>query len=74
MKRLRDLGAVVLPLLGDVSDYERVQQMAGEAVAEFGNIFGLVNIAGAHTPRYILDRRDICPTHVQNCWLFNTAL
>ena len=74
MKRLRHLGAVALPLLGDASDYERVQQIAGEAVAEFGNVVGLVNIPGAHMPRHILDRRDICPTHVQNCWLFNTAL
>jgi 3-oxoacyl-[acyl-carrier protein] reductase len=45
---------VVLPLLGDVSDYERVQQMAGEAIAELGNVFGLVNIAGASMPKHVL--------------------
>jgi 3-oxoacyl-[acyl-carrier protein] reductase len=54
IKRLRDLGVMALPLLGDVSDYERVQQMAGEAIAELGNVFGLVNIAGASMPKHVL--------------------
>jgi 3-oxoacyl-[acyl-carrier protein] reductase len=53
--RVRDLGTVALPLLGDVSDYEGVQQMGREAIAGLGNVFGLVNIAGASMPRHILD-------------------
>jgi 3-oxoacyl-[acyl-carrier protein] reductase len=53
--RVRDLGALAVPLPGDVSDYERVQQMGAQAITELGNVFGLVNIAGASMPRHILD-------------------
>ena len=74
--RVRGMGAVAMPLLGDVSDYERVQQMASEAIAELGNVFGLVNIAGASMPRHILDMTPEDWTHTWNInvtSLFNWA-
>jgi 3-oxoacyl-[acyl-carrier protein] reductase len=55
IERVRDLGAAAIPLPGDVSDYVRVQQMAAQAISELGNVFGLVNIAGASMPKHILD-------------------
>lgn len=53
--RLESTGAIVVKLPGDVSDYDRVQEMAEKAVNVLGNIFGLVNIAGASMPKPILD-------------------
>src|SRR5262249_26231512 len=44
--RVRATAVPVTSLLGDVSDYARVQQMAAQGIAELGNVFGLVNIAG----------------------------
>ena len=44
---LQGLGASVLQMPGDVSDYDAVQAMAGGAIEQLGNVFGLVNIAGA---------------------------
>ncbi len=55
VEKVQALGVPVLPLPGDVSDYQRVQEMAAEAIAAFGNVFGLVNIAGASMPKPILD-------------------
>ncbi len=53
--RVQKSGVPVIKLLGDVSDYARVQQMAKQAITELSNVFGLVNIAGASMPKHILD-------------------
>ena len=53
--RVQALGASVVKLPGDVSDYNRVQQMASQAIDAIGNVFGLVNIAGASMPKPILE-------------------
>jgi 3-oxoacyl-[acyl-carrier protein] reductase len=53
--QVKERGVPVLKLLGDVSDYDRVQQMATQAITVLGNVFGLVNIAGASMPKHILD-------------------
>ena len=53
--RVRETGVPVISLLGDVSDYARVQQMAAQGIAELGNVFGLVNIAGTSMPKPILE-------------------
>jgi 3-oxoacyl-[acyl-carrier protein] reductase len=53
--RVQALGATVLQMPGDVSDYDAVQGMAGRAVEQLGNVFGLVNIAGASMPKPILE-------------------
>jgi NAD(P)-dependent dehydrogenase (short-subunit alcohol dehydrogenase family) len=50
VSRVRETGVPVVPLVGDVSDYDRVQQMAAQAIAELGNVFGLVTIAGTSMP------------------------
>lgn len=50
--RVRETGGPVLRLPGDVSDYGRVQQMAAQAIEGLGNVFGLVNIAGASIPKW----------------------
>ena len=55
VNQVREVGVTAIPLLGDVSDYDTVQQMARSAVDEVGNVFGLVNIAGASMPKPILD-------------------
>lgn len=55
VETVQDVGVPVLPLVGDVSNYQRVQDMAAEAIGTFGNVFGLVNIAGASMPKPILD-------------------
>jgi 3-oxoacyl-[acyl-carrier protein] reductase len=55
VSRVREMGVPVVPLVGDVSDYDRVQQMAAQAIAELGNVFGLVNIAGTSMPKPILE-------------------
>ena len=52
---LTERGAKVICIPGDVSDYRQVQTMAARAVDELGNVFGLVNIAGAAMPKPILD-------------------
>lgn len=54
-RQVQDTGAQVIPLEGDVSQYERVQAMAAEAIDALGNVFGLVNIAGISMPKHILD-------------------
>ncbi len=54
VEKVQALGASVLPLPGDVSDYQRVQDMAAATIETFDNIFGLVNIAGASMPKPIL--------------------
>lgn len=53
--RVRDLGGQAIALPGDVSDYERVQRMGAQAIADLGNVFGLVNIAGTSMPKHIVD-------------------
>src|SRR5262249_14432940 len=55
VSRVRETGVPVISLLGDVSDYARVQQMAAQGIAELGNVFGLVNIAGTSMPKPILE-------------------
>ncbi|ETW98749.1 MAG: hypothetical protein ETSY1_17520 [Candidatus Entotheonella factor] len=55
VETIQVLGVPVLPLVGDVSDYQRVQDMAAETIETLGNVFGLVNIAGASMPKPILD-------------------
>lgn len=54
-EQVRAMGANVVTLPGDVSDYESVQRMGQAAIGELGGIFGLVNIAGASMPKPILD-------------------
>ena len=41
--RVRETGVPVTSLVGDVSDYGGVQQIATQSIAELGNVFGLVN-------------------------------
>jgi NAD(P)-dependent dehydrogenase (short-subunit alcohol dehydrogenase family) len=55
--RVRETGVsvTVTSLVGDVSDYDRVQQMATQGIAELGNVFSLVNIAGTSMPKPILE-------------------
>jgi NAD(P)-dependent dehydrogenase (short-subunit alcohol dehydrogenase family) len=53
VERVRELGGTAMPLVGDVSEYATVQSMAQEAIEALGNIFGLVNIAGASMPKPI---------------------
>lgn len=38
--RVGETGGPVTSLGGDVSDYDRVQQMATQGIAELGNVFG----------------------------------
>lgn len=53
--RVQEIGVPVIKMLGDVSDYDDVQQMAEQAIEKMGNVFGLVNIVGASMPKHILD-------------------
>lgn len=70
VSRVRDAGGRALPLLGDVSSYERVQRMAAEAMAALGNVFGLVNIAGASMPKHIL---EMTPEEWARTWNINVT-
>lgn len=54
-ERVQELSVSVLQMPGDVSDYDAVQSMASRAVEQLGNVFGLVNIAGASMPKPILE-------------------
>lgn len=54
-EKVSALGVPVVSIPGDVSDYDAVQAMAGRAIGELGNVFGLVNIAGAAMPKPILE-------------------
>lgn len=53
--RVTDFGVPVTLIPGDVADYDAVQEMAGSAISVLGNVFGLVNIAGAAMPKPVLD-------------------
>ena len=53
--QVREMGCRVISIPGDVSDYDRVQEMGATAINQYGDIFGLVNIAGASTPKRIID-------------------
>jgi 3-oxoacyl-[acyl-carrier protein] reductase len=64
------LGATAVPIVGDVSDYATVQGMAGKALGEMGNVFGLVNIAGAAMPKPIL---DMTPAEWAQTWNINVT-
>ena len=55
VERVDDLDGTAIPLVGDVSEYATVQRLAQEAIEALGNIFGLVNIAGASMPKPILE-------------------
>jgi 3-oxoacyl-[acyl-carrier protein] reductase len=63
-------GVPAVPLLGDVSNYKRVQEMAAQAMAKLGNVFGLVNIAGASMPKHIL---DMTPEEWAYTWNINVT-
>ena len=52
---IRETGVDVVSIAGDVSEYDAVQSMGATAIAELGNVFGLVNIAGASMPKPILE-------------------
>ena len=52
---VRNLGVRAIPIPGDVADYDAVQSMGELAIGELGNVFGLVNIAGAAMPKPILE-------------------
>jgi len=69
-ERVRAAGVPVLKLPGDVSDYTVVQKMAEAAVAGFGNVFGLVNIAGTSMPKPVLEMTHQEWTHV---WQVNVT-
>jgi 3-oxoacyl-[acyl-carrier protein] reductase len=55
VSKVKDLGCTVVSIPGDVSDYTSVQEMGSQAIDACGSIFGLVNIAGASTPKHIVD-------------------
>ncbi len=69
-ERVRDMGGSVTRLPGDVSDYDRVQHMASQAIQDLGNIFGLVNIAGESMPKHIL---DMTPAEWASTWNINVT-
>jgi NAD(P)-dependent dehydrogenase (short-subunit alcohol dehydrogenase family) len=54
-KEIEDLGRRVLPLPLDVRDYDSIQQMAGKAVAHYGQIDILVNNAGCNVRKPALE-------------------
>ena len=68
--RVRELGGAAIPLVGDVSEYATVQRLAQDALAALGNIFGLVNIAGASMPKPIL---DMTPEEWARTWNINVT-
>ena len=69
-ERIRAMGVSVTQLVGDVSDYQQVQQMASQAIGDLGNVFGLVNIAGTSMPRPIL---DMTPDEWARTWNVNVT-
>ena len=50
-----EMGCRVVSIPGDVSDYDQVQEMGATAIDQCGDIFALVNIAGASTPKHIIE-------------------
>jgi 3-oxoacyl-[acyl-carrier protein] reductase len=75
-ERVQSMGVSVIKLLGDVSDYAAVRQMASRAIDDLGNVFGLVNIAGASMPKPILEMTQEEWAHTWNInvtSLFNWA-
>jgi len=70
VNRVRELGGAAIPLVGDVSEYATVQRMAQDALAALGNIFGLVNIAGASMPKPIL---EMTPEDWARTWNINVT-
>ncbi|MEX1349755.1 MAG: SDR family NAD(P)-dependent oxidoreductase [Desulfobacterales bacterium] len=68
--QVREMGCTVISLPGDVSDYDRVQEMGAAAIAQYGDIFGLVNIAGASTPKHII---DLSIDEWQHIWNVNVS-
>lgn len=74
--QVRELGGSAISLVGDVSDYNTVQQIATTALEALGNIFGLVNIAGTSMPKPIIDMTEAEWAHTWNVnvtSLFNWA-
>ncbi len=67
---LKDLGRPVLPLVGDVSDYEQVRSMAESTLSEYGSVFGLVNIAGAAMPKPVI---QMTPEDWSRTWNINVT-
>ena len=68
--RVRELGGAAIPLVGDVSEYATVQRLAQDAIGALGNIFGLVNIAGASMPKPIL---EMTPEEWARTWNINVT-
>ena len=68
--RVRELGGAAIPLVGDVSEYVTVQRLAQDALGALGNIFGLVNIAGASMPKPIL---EMTPEEWARTWNINVT-
>lgn len=54
-KKVQSIGVHVTSMVGDVADYQRVREMGEQAIQEMGNVFGLINIAGASMPKHIVD-------------------
>ena len=76
VERVSELGGMAIPLVGDVSDYTTVQRLAHEAIEALGNVFGLVNIAGASMPKPIVEMTQDEWAHTWNInvtSLFNWA-
>jgi 3-oxoacyl-[acyl-carrier protein] reductase len=69
-ERVQSMGVLVIKLLGDVSEYAVVQQMASRAIRDLGNVFGLVNIAGASMPKPIL---EMTPEEWARTWNINVT-
>lgn len=55
LSQIREYGVETVRIPGDVSNHSRVQEMGKEAIAGLGNVFGLVNIAGASSPKNIIE-------------------
>ena len=68
--QVKEMGCRVISLPGDVSDYDRVQEMGATAIDQYGDIFGLVNIAGASTPKHII---DLSIDEWQHIWNVNVS-
>lgn len=54
-EQIRAMGRRALVLPGDVCDTALVHRLADQALAEFGSIFVLVNIAGHAQPKHVVD-------------------
>ena len=68
--QVREIGCRVISVPGDVSDYDRVQEMGATAINQYGDIFGLVNIAGASTPKHII---ELSIDEWQHIWNVNVS-